>query len=341
MFDPSIISINDARAIARKICFDMARTKRLLHNTVLDAADILWFASELEHLDPRVYMVRHPDLQGRSLIPSQELATWTHEYTYRMFEVFGKAKWISNMSGNLPQIGADGTETTKVVKPLGDAYAWNWFELLAIQATGRRLDEMKARGARFAVDTLIDETLAYGETTLGLEGLYTLANIGSYTLATKAASGVHWGTLANRNATGDEVAEDLRGMASARVTATKHAWSVFDIVLPSDMFEYASSVRIGDNLTTALDWALKSPHIRRIVPWDRGTASLSNNVLTYDTIMCYPFDPMVLASLIPLEFTQLPVQTQGLMFSVPCVASCGGVVSRYPVAISKAQVTTS
>jgi hypothetical protein len=241
------------------------------------------------------------------------------------------------MADDLPKADATGTETTKVIKQIGSSYGWSWFELKAMAATNRPLDQLKARAARFAVDTLVDETLASGSTAHGLEGLLNLTGAATYTLADKDAGGKTWGTLAAPNATADEVAQDLMGMASARVVATNQMFSRFTIVLPTAEYEYASQIRLGDTQTTALEFVLKtSPHIAEVVSWHRCNDAGAGG--TSDRIAMYPKDPMILAGLVPMEFTQLPMQNRNLRFEVPCVATCGGVIVRYPIAVAYADI---
>lgn len=343
MFPPTTMHHDALQAFARKLRFDRDRTERIMRGDGrLDAADIVWFSRELEHLDPKIYRIKFPQYKARQLVPRGEMAPWAREYTYRMVEEFGEAEWIGNATDDIPEADATGAESTKTAKAMALSYGWSYFELLAMNATGRRLDMIRGRACRRGIDAKIDKALAWGDSDVGIEGVLNLTGAGTYTLATKAKGGVHWGTKASPNATGDEIADDLMGMASARVSATQGMWDSFVMVLPIAAYEMAASTRIGDNQTTALQHALNtSPHIERIEPWTRCDSSATDSPLTYDRIGLWPNDPEVLAGLVPMEFTQMPVQVQGLKYRVPCVATCAGVVVRAPIAVAYADFTSS
>lgn len=303
----------------------------------MDASESVWFQRELEHISPVAYEYKFPQLKARQLLPTESgIPAWARVHTWRMYNRFGQAEWIANMADDLPRADATGEEASKIIKPFGASYGWDWFELQAMQATGRQLDQMRVRAARYAVDLKMDTVLATGDTLTNLEGLLNVTGAQTYTLATKDAGGTSWGTAAAPNATADEVANDLMGMASARVTASLEVFDRFVIVLPTAEYQYASTVRMGDNLTSALDYAKNtSPHIEDIVSWYKCTGAGSGGS---DRIVCYARDPMVIAAIVPMEFRQLPMQGRNLRFEVPCLASTGGVVCRHTQAIAYADI---
>ena len=199
----------------------------------------------------------------------------------------------------------------------------------------RPLDSMKANANRFAVEEKVDEILAVGDSDANLEGILNLTGVGSYTLADKAAGGKTWGTAAAPVATGEEVALDIMGMASARVSATKGVFSQFTMVLPIAQYEYASTKRLGDGSdVTALQFALRtSPHISRIEPWFRAdTAASGSN----PRIALFPSDARVVSAIVPMEWSPQAPQERNLEMVINAVSRCGGVVCRYLPAVAYA-----
>ncbi len=302
-----------------------------------DASESVWFQRELETIDPRAYEFKFPTLKSTQIIPLQpNVPEWALVYSWRMFEGVGQAEFISNMADDLPMADAKGTESSKVIKPIGKAYGWNWFELNAAAATGRPLDQLRIKAARKGVEQKIDTVMATGDSAHNLDGLLNLTGIPTFTLLNKAAGGTRWIKAdGSPNATAKEVAADLKRMAGARVAATDEMFSEFTIVLPIDEYEYATEQTVGETSMTALQLALQSPHINRIVPWAKCTGAGSG---VADRICLFPEDPEVVAGILPMPFRQLPGQWKNLKFTVPCVATVGGVVVRYTIAMAYADI---
>lgn len=302
----------------------------------LDSTESVFFKRELESIDQRVYEKKYPQYLARSLLPTQDGVDPTAKvYTYRMFDTVGKAKWIAQMSDDLPRGEAFGEEASQLIRPLGAAYGYSIYDIKAAVRMGTPLETMKAMGARRAVEEKIDLSLSLGDSTVGVKGLLTLSSTTSFTPSTKAAGGTTWGTLAARNATAEEVAGDIMGLCNKLVETTKGAFNRFRIVLPIEQYNYAASIRLGDGSdVTALKFAQQnSPFIESVTAWYRCDAAVSNSVLSNDLMCAYPYDPEVVAALVPEEFTIHPAEQRNLEYIINTTASCGGVVCRYPVAV--------
>lgn len=302
----------------------------------LDASESVFFERQLEAIDTRIYEYKFEGLKARQLLPTvQGIADWQNVYTYRMSNQYGSAKPISDWAKDLPRADVEGSEVSQLIKHFGASYGWNYYELKRALATNTDLDGRKGRSARMAIDTALDTVLALGDASLGLKGLLNLSSTTTYTLPNKGTSGSKaWGTLAAPVATAAEVANDLRGFASNLYTTCKEVFDGFTIVLPVDKYEYAAAMRFPFTGDTALDFALKSDHIKEIVPWSKCTLAGSGG--SVDRMVAYPKDEIVLGAIVPEEFTIHPVERKGLSFEVPCTASCGGVIVRYSVAVSYA-----
>lgn len=303
----------------------------------LDAAESVFFKRQLEAIDAQVYETKYPEFMARGLLPTQGgVPEGAKSYTYRMMDEVGSAKILHNLADDLPRVDVLGQEVNTLIKLLGDSYGYDIMEIKAAAMTGTPLDSMKAAAARRAVEREIDRLLSLGDTAYGIKGLLSLTNTTTYTVSTKAASGdTEWGTLAAPIATGAEVAADLMGFASDLVEKTLGVFTRFSLLLPIEQFNYAAQTRIGSNSdTTALKFALAtSPYIESIQPWYRCNGAGSG---PSDRMVAYPRDPNVLSALVPMEFSVRPPQEKNLEFVINAIASCGGVVCRYPVAVSYA-----
>ncbi len=292
----------------------------------LDAAETVFFKRQLEAIDARVYEHKYPQYKARMLIPTQQgVDEVSRVYTYRMFDQLGKAKFIGNAADDLPRAEASGQEFPQVIKNLGCAYGYDIFEIKAAAKTGTPLDDMRARGARRAMEEKIDEILAVGDADYGLKGLLTLDDTTSY-----SGSGA-WGDL--DAADPDKVAADLLGAASAGAEATDEAFNRFTIVLPLPKYNLAANLRMGDGSdVTVLKYVLAtSPYLEAVVPWFRCEGVASGPA---DRLCAFPRDAEVVAALVPKELEFLPPEQRNLEYVINGVASCGGVVARYPKAIT-------
>lgn len=302
----------------------------------LDASESLFFQRQLEEIDRKIYEIRYPQFKARQLIPVQAgIPEWARVYTWREYEMFGASKFIGNNADDLPRVDAKGTETSKVIKWVGDSYGYTMMDIKAAAKEGTPLEDIKARAARRAIETQIDEILSTGATAHNLQGILSLSNTTSYTVGTKAAGGLTWGSLAAPNATGDEVAADIMGIASKLVETTKGVWERFRIAMPIEQYNYAAQKRLSSQSDiTALQFALKtSPFIESITPWHRCDTAGAGST---DRMVAFPPDPEVVAAIVPTEFTPMNPQQRNLEWVINCIASCGGVVCRYPVAVAYA-----
>lgn len=303
-------------------------------DTRLDAADSVFFRRQLESIDARIYEKKYPKFKARGLIPTQQgVDPDARVYTYRMFDKFGKAKPISNGADDLPRAGASGAEYSQIIQNVGMSYAYELAEIRAAARTGTPLDEMRASAARGAVEELVDEYLALGNTDLGLKGLLALSNTSTYTVTG------FWGDL--DAADPDNVAADIMGIASKGVEATDEAFNRFTVVMPLALYNIAAQLKMSTaSDVTVLKYVLAtSPYIEQVVPWFR--TELAGAGGTTHRIAAFPRDPECVAALVPREFTFEQPEQRNLAYVVNGTASCGGVVCRFPKAITYGDIAVS
>lgn len=306
----------------------------------LDAGETALFLRELEDIDKQAYMRRFPALIARQVIPTFiSVAAWAHSYTWREWTPNGAAKFIQNASDDLPMVDVTGKENSQIIKDCGAGYMYTLKEVKAFTQTGVPLDSMRAQTARQSTEQLIDQTLARGASAEGLFGVLNLdstaivaANrVATVTPSTKAAGGTAWGTLLAPKATGREVANDVIGMAAKIVSDSNGIFSSVNIVMPIDQYNYASETQINAlQTTTALEVMLKSQFITSVRPWYQCKGAGAAGA---DRIAAFPSDPNVLGGIVPQEWTPQAPQQRNLAFIVNALASCGGVVCRYPLGV--------
>ena len=313
--------------------------KRFDSQERMDAGTSLFFLRQLEDIDAEAYQVQYPSLMARQLIPPEKgIAPGMHVRTYRQYDKKGIAALISDMSDDLPSADATGAEFSSTMKWFGASYQYDIDEIEAAAATNTPLEQLRANAARWACERQVDQVLANGTltrpdgTTFAVPGMLGLTNqtgTTSYTLGTKALGGTTWGTINAPNASGDEVAWDIMGMANNIFEATSQIWSSFRFLMNPKQFDYAAQKRLGSvSDTTALAFAKAScPYIENVYPWWQIPAG---------TIVAFAPDPTVAAAVVPVDWTVLPPQLRNMVYRINTRIKCGGVISRYPVAISYA-----
>jgi hypothetical protein len=310
---------------------------RRLDDDRLDAGESVFFLRQLESIDQEVYLKKYPALMARQVLPPETgVPAWANARTYRQYDRQGVAQIIQDESDDLPLSDLQGAEFTSTIKKLGTGYKYSVDEVIAAQATGMPLDSERALLARWNAERAADQIIAKGTMPLangtnltvpGLTGLTGITGTTAFTLGTKQLGGTTWGTLAAPNATGDEVAWDLMGIANNLFEATSQIWSSFRFLLNPQQFDYASQKRLGSvSDTTALAFAKGNcPYIEGVYPWWQ---------IPNGTIVAFAPDRTVVAAVVNMEYNTLPPQARNFGWHVPGYLKCGGVISRYPVGMT-------
>lgn len=302
-----------------------------------DAGEAMTFLRQLESIDQTAYQQLYPGLMAQTLIPPEAgVQPWAHSRTYRQYDRKGIAAMISSMSDDLPIAEETGAEFTSYIKPFGMAYQYNVDEIAAAAATGIPIDQMRGANARWACERQVDQVLALGTMTRqdgssfaapGLLGLLNQTGTTAYTAGTKQQGGTTWGTVAAPNATGDEVAGDIMGACNNLFEATQQLFTSYRVLLNPKQFNYAAQKRLGSvSDTTALAFAKANcPYIENVYPWWQ---------VPIGTMAVFAPSPLVAAAVVPLPWTPEAPQMRNLNYVIPSRIRCGGVISRYPVAMS-------
>lgn len=305
----------------------------------LDAGETAAFARQLEHIQTEMYRVKFPETKWRSILPVRSnIPIGMRSSTYRMFEEFGEAKMLDNMSGeDFPTTEILGKEFSEVIRSIGGKYIYTVEDLRASAHMNINLDVEKAQTARRVIERKFDALCAVGEGPF--KGLLNHASLNAHTLTTKAATGTHW--LNNDltfNATPAEIVQDIRAMVEQARIDTNSLYEQFDMLVGtrgsvalSRPYTYLNNTQVVVTDQSIGEYALKTiPNLRSITFWNRcDTAGASSK----ERILVYPRDPEVLEVRVPLDFEQFAPQLSGMAFTTYCHAKFGGVIVRQSKAL--------
>jgi hypothetical protein len=298
----------------------------------MDASESAFFSRQLEHIRPGVLEVLTPELIGLSLVPmASGIHPGAEDFTYRYFEEFGKAELMTDYSKRAASANIAGHEATSKIRGIGASYAYSIQESRAAALAGTGLDARKAAAARKAIAQRLDDVLLLGDGSApyhGLRGLFALASTATYSTPNGASGDTEW-----ESKTPDEIAADMHGIANGIVLGSKGIHVPNTLVLPLSSYNLVNTKRMGDgsNMTILEFFRSTSTYVKTVVSSTKLETAGSG---PSKRMVCYQRDPMILESIVPIEFEQLAPQFDGYQVLTSCHARTGGVVNYYPKAIS-------
>lgn len=308
-------------------------SKYFFHGQRFDAATTLFLARELEAVDQYDYSELNAGSLAMKYFPLVTgVGQWDASYTYKMYKAVGRAKVSSRNNDDAPAVSLVMTPATKTIKDITDSYKWSFADIQRAAQAGVPLDRMTAMAARMASDRKIDDLLALGDTTIGIEGFLKLTDVSPLTAVAKT-SGTTWNT--NKATDADKIIADVSSMTAAVFQALKQTtdapqFQKFVLLVPTLAYTaIATTARSANSDTTILRFILNNnPWIEAIEPWFQCDTAGAGSV---GRAMLYPRNPLWGGALCPMDFYSLPPQENGQDIVVPTRSSCGGAVVRYPV----------
>jgi hypothetical protein len=293
--------------------------------------DSAFVASQLEYVRAAALAPPTIPFKGRQLIPTNnEVPEGAEAFTYRQYDLKGKADWIGDKANDLPSVDSTSSETTIKPYSLGASYSFSRQELIAAQYAGVPLDQRKGAAARRAIEQFIDDIAQSGNADHALKGLFNQVSTCSYTVP---ADGTGASKLWSAK-TGALILRDLNGIAQQIITDTNEVEQPDTLVLPSAAFALINTTPFNDYESRSIleVFLAGSQYIRTVVPWVAADYAGAEGV---GRMVAYRRSPEVLEHIIPAEFTTLPMESRngGLLFYTACVARTAGVCCYRPKAL--------
>lgn len=293
-----------------------------------DANETAFLERELTAMRAKALDVLYPDNLGRRFVPqATDIPATANTYAYKIYDHTGVAKVTANDTDDAPRVDVSAREVTGGVYNVIDSYGWGLNEIAEAVRVGIPLTEKKAVAARNVIENGVDlmiyqgRTDEPGETNLVTTGLVNNAAVASPTALT------HWTMLTDP----DTVYNEMSDMVTSVIVASKQRFRPNAILMGTDRHRIISTLRMGvDTTTTVLQaFMTNNPGITVDAWWrlDLAGGNAGGRMIVYQK------DPMILESVVPMEFTQIPPQAKGFNFIVNCKARCGGVKVYYPSAI--------
>ena len=290
----------------------------------MDAAESAFFNRQLEFIYTQTYDIKFAELKARRYIPSSTVANaGATSVTYRQFTEVGRARVGSHVSAKPPRVDVNGVEFTRPVKEVEASYGWSVKEVKSAAMAGNNLNGRRASACRRAIERELDEIAAIGAP---LHGIATGAlNEPASTIDASAGS---W----TAPATPDVIIAEVSSMWQGIIDDTLEVETADTLLLPGREWAHiATTPRTTGTDTTILSFMRNAfPDLTTIEAWHRLTTAGAGDVRR---AMLYKRSPDVLTNEVPNDFEQLPVQPEGMNFTINCMASTAGVAVYYPLAV--------
>lgn len=294
-----------------------------------DAADSIYFATQLQQIRARPYDPKYAETMIRKLVPvNNSDDPGASQIGWEEYDAAGVAKWLSNYATDFPTVAINGKQNFVTPHNFGQGTMYSAQEVRAARFAGKPLEAKKVDAVMRSMEQFLDRVGAVGDTQKGLVGLLNIANAQTFTLPSDGTGASQ--TFASK--TGALVVRDLNNIANKITTTTKGVWKPDTLLMPLDVYAYIASTPWNSNGdTTILKFFLaNNPYITSVVPWEKCTGAGAGGT---NRIVCYKRDPEVLELVIPMEARALEPEREGLVTKLNWEARTAGVICFHPLAI--------
>lgn len=302
-------------------------------NKVLSTAGVfnqdagIFTARQLEYVRTKIYEEQMPQMNGLRLVPiSSEAPEWAETVVERTFDTVGMAKVIANYADDLPRADVAAKERAVKVKDIGASYGFSVGELRTASAMGADLPTSKARAARRAIETKLNQIALVGDAEYGLNGFINHPNLGEVSLAGG------W-----KAATAEKVLEEIETVINTVIMQSKGVHNPTHLVMSLTDYQTIGSKRLPDSNGKTVLQFLKEKYTGLTIEgiWELEKASARGDK---NLVICYEKNKDNLSLELPKDFEQFPAQERNLELVVNCLARAGGVFLRYPLSAIKSEV---
>ena len=292
----------------------------------IDAPAALGFVThQRTHIETEVLKRPYPAVKYAEMIPIDTTASpFSLSVTHFTQDATGRAKFINGKGDGVPLVNISGSKFEQMVNMAGVGYSFSLEEIGAAQQMGTNLQSDGAQAARESYEQFVDEVAFAGDTTLGIEGFYSMTGVPSGSATETFAASVTAGTV-------DNILANINKEINAVYSNTLGIEMPDTVVLPLGEFARLSSTRLGDGPgATVLDY------IRRANVYTAQTGQplsiFADRRLTTKAVI-YRRDPSVLKMHMPMPLRFIAPQSVNLEIKVLGMFRFAPVNIRKPQAV--------
>lgn len=298
-------------------------------STNLDAEGDIFFARQLEFVQSRVYEYQYPELMSYRLFPVNTNFPVGAEYiTTTGYQSVGRARVINSYADDLPAAALIGMQLSSKVQGIGASYRYSYQEIRNAQYANVPLESALAMAARRAIEQKMDDLAFFGDSSVGLYGLFNNPNIPTQSVPADGTGGsTEWSTK-----TPDQILRDMNLIVNQIATSTNGVEAPNTLLLPLEQYTLiASMARSANSDTTVLDYfRINNPFIDEVIPVPKLAGA---GLAGVDIMIAYERSSDKVEMAIPMPFLQHAPQERNLEFVINCEARFGGIRVLYPMSM--------
>lgn len=298
-------------------------------------ANLGFAVKQTSHIETEVYKTKYPSLNYAELVPVDYSANeWVKTVTYYSSDSVGKAKWINGNAKDVPLVNSAHEKHETEVYTAAIGYGYGLEEINQARLLGMNLDATDAMAARRAYEQMVYDVTFLGDADKNFEGLLGYTGVPAASVAADGTgSATFWSTK-----TPDQIIRDVNALLIGIHSATKTVELADTLLLPVTSWQYISSTRLTDTNMTILEF-IQRANVYTAQTGQPLTIRMHRDLETAGAgstkrMVAYRRSPEVLKLHIPMDHQFLPVQVEGLYFTVPGVFRLGGLDIRLPLAVS-------
>jgi hypothetical protein len=221
-------------------------------------------------------------------------------------------------------------EYTSKVVDIGDSYGYSIKEIRASMHSNKRLDQRRALTARRTIERKLNHHTLRTDLDWGTFGLLDYPGITEATLPSDGkGDSKAWST---KNV--DQILRDINVMLDAVNVPTNGIEEADTMLLPLPARNQLVNTRLGDNTISLMKYIQDNfPQIKKI-EWLNELMGIGEGGT--NRIMVGKFDSEHLENQIISDFEQLETEHEGGEYTIPCIATTGGIIIYYPMAFAYA-----
>ncbi len=286
-------------------------------------------------LDPRLFEIKHQPFTWRSILPIFNFTPGTSEIAYRQYDTSGEAEEGSTQDGSMHYVDATGDEFINKVAQFKAGYKETFAELRKAMFQNAPIARYKILAVKRAYETKLQKGMMLGHG--GFDGFINSPNVPNVQAAAPATGSSRvWGA-------GDkiptEAATDIMSMPTAVISGQQSAYGEvgFRIALSAEKLRYITTTKMGSadsgSDTTIAKYVLENDPsiegfdlIHELVGQGTGSSELA---------ICYKRESEYIEAQIADAIIWHGVQFEDLNIKHPSEMEFGGVVNRYPLAMTQ------
>jgi hypothetical protein len=302
---------------------DSARNGSIMGDYRVDHNDVLFFANELTHYDPREFDTIKNGLSFLDIFYcNSSIDAGQEVYAWEIFDGSGQSKAIAKNAKDIPIVGATGKQFTSKFMNIGIAIEYTAQDLLASAIAKKDITTRLRKQAMRSNFEMMNNICFTGNSELAINGLFSDQNITNKKEVAKAKGQTTW-----KDKTNDEVFKDLINGYNDCLDATNSNIPPDTLLVSSSAYnEMATRIFNNFNGTTILKQIESMTNVKV-----RRTPEL-NKAFTGDTdgFVYFQNNDSYVEQLVPTFFEVTEPHRHYNTYNVGCFSRYGGLVIRQP-----------